>query len=144
MDTAIGTLLDRLQGLLSKGFLLGGFIPAFLFLLLNGGLAYGLFPSFREDPALLALIAGTNPFVTGLLIVVLTFLLGIAIWSMNPWLRQFLEGRYLPSLLRKYWEKGEYKLYNTMEKSKTDLIAGLFDFRMAAKEKTFTKALKEA
>jgi hypothetical protein len=144
MDTAIGTLLDRLQGLLSKGFLLGGFIPAFLFLLLNGGLAYGLFPSLREDPALLALTAGTSPFVTGLLIVVLTFLLGIALWSLNPWLRQFLEGRYLPSLLRKNWEKRQYALYDTMENAKTDLIADLFDYRMAAKEKTFTSALKEA
>jgi hypothetical protein len=94
MET-IGSLLDRLQGLFSKGFLLGGFIPAFLFVFLNIGFAYWLLPILRDPINHLIDIELHHSiffWLTGILII---FILGIAIWSLNPWFRQFMEGRHL-------------------------------------------------
>ena len=53
MLTSFGSVMDRLQGLLSRAYLLAGFFPAVVFFSLNLGLLYAVFPASR--PAILVL-----------------------------------------------------------------------------------------
>src|ERR1700743_248259 len=94
MDT-IGSLLDRLQGLFSKGFLLVGFIPAFLFVLLNTVFAYWVFPNLHDYFDIGIRLFSQNLYVAILFLVLLIFIIGVSLWSLNPVFRQVLEGRYL-------------------------------------------------
>jgi len=105
MESAIGTLLDRLQGLLSKGFLLAGFIPAFVFLSSNLGFVYLIFPITRESIGYFFKLSIADQIFIWLAVILVSFILGVAFWSLNPWFRQFLEGSYLPRFARNYLEQ---------------------------------------
>jgi hypothetical protein len=144
MEVAIGSLLDRLQGLLSKGFLLGGFVPSFLFLISNASLVYLIFPQQRGYAVLGFSWAVAHPFLAGLIVSLVTFMIGIAIWSLNLWTRQFLEGRYLPYRLQIYLERRQFAIREWLQARKGKYDHDIFDFRKEMDKKILVNGLCEA
>jgi hypothetical protein len=144
MDTVIGSLLDRLQGLLSKAFLLGGFIPVFIFLLINAALAYVLLPVVRDYAGYWFHLAGDHIAIFSLVIVLATFFGGIAVWSLNAWFRQFLEGQYFPGMLRSRLHKMQYgrlmRRNEEIDKLKLDLVF----YRAEIADRVLQKGLRAA
>jgi|ERR1700732_236637 len=102
----LGTIVDKVQSLFSKGFLLGAFFPVLIFVVLNATIAFfGLAPSFDAIGTLDPLWKQTGTWQsvsTG------TLLIGIGIVAyllstLTDVFRRLLEGRYLakwPTLWR--------------------------------------------
>jgi hypothetical protein len=132
METTIGTLLGKLKGPVSKGFLLTGFIPALFFLSSNIGLTYVVFPSTRTRIDYFFRLSFANQAFHWLAAILIVFVVGIALWSLNSWFRQFLEGRFLPASIRNYLERNqaqELRACETKLKKARDIRAG---YRQAA------------
>lgn len=128
MVSTIGTLLDRLQGLVSKGFLLAGFLPAAIFLALNLGLIYLVFRDARPSMNHFFGLSASDQALYWLAGILFSFILGIAFWSLNSWFRQFLEGRYLPASLRRL-EKIQYRELEAYEKKISETLEPVSLFR---------------
>jgi hypothetical protein len=144
MYTVIGSLLDRLQGLLSRAFLLGGFIPVFIFLLIDAALAYALLPGVRDYAGYWFRVASDHVAISCLVIVLITFFGGLAVWSLNAWFRQFLEGRYLPGMLRSQLQKSQYNQFMQMNDKLDAMKRDLFDYRGEVDDRSLQKGLKAA
>jgi hypothetical protein len=144
MDTVIGSLLDRLQGLLSRGFLLGGFIPVFFFLVVNAAMAYVLFPVVQDYAAYFIRIIGDHVAVSSLAIVLVTFFGGIAVWSLNAWLRQFLEGRYIGEPLWSEMQKAQFTRLDKIDEEIEEMRTEVFDYRGEFSDKVLQMRLRTA
>jgi hypothetical protein len=100
-----------------------------VFLVLNVTAAYAIFPSTRGSIVAFLDLGAADQLAIWFMGLISTYVLGILIWSLNPWLRQFLEGRYLPYRLRDYLEGIQYRELNRLTESKQDLLEDLFHFR---------------
>ena len=95
MLSGFGTLLDRLQGLLGKGFLLAGFVPLVVLILLNLALLHWISPKDYKIIAAFVEQPENNTLFFWIRLVLIVFVASLALWSVNPWLRQFLEAKIL-------------------------------------------------
>jgi hypothetical protein len=98
MGESVGAILDRLQTLLGKGYLLGGLFPMLAGLLLSAPLVWAIEPEapywlqgFLETPA------ARQALYYASLIFLICFLAFI-LWIMNPWFRTLLENPHIPGL----------------------------------------------
>jgi hypothetical protein len=93
----LGTIVDKIQSLFSKGFLLGAFFPVLIFAVLNAAIAYfGLFPNFdvfgrldwlwKQNAAWQSFLTGTVLIAIGILAYLMSTLTDV--------FRRLLEGRY--------------------------------------------------
>jgi len=144
METVIGSLLDRLQGLLSRAFLLGGFIPVFFFLLIDAALAYANLPAVRDYAGYWFHVASDHIAIAALVIVLVTFFGGIVVWSLNSWFRQFLEGRYFPGMLRSQLQKAQYNDFMQMDDEIEQLKLDMVSYRDEVTNRKFRQALRAA
>src|SRR5215204_287012 len=120
MDAALGSLLDRLQGFVSKNLFLTGFLPIAAFLSLDILLTIAFFPSSRNVITALFALDLTEQAVTWAMIFLLVFVAGLVISSLNPWMKQLLEGYYLPETLRKRLVRNQRnELHNLKQRRKT-------------------------
>src|SRR5215213_7240505 len=94
MFETLGTLLDRIQGLVSKSFLLVGFLPAAVFLGVNLALASWAFPWIGEWTTAVFSVGPAEAISRWLGLFVFTCLLALVFWSLNPLMRQVMEGKY--------------------------------------------------
>lgn len=129
MLTSFGSVMDRLQGLLSRAYLLAGFFPAVVFFSLNLGLLYAVFPasrgpinSFLRRPVEDQLLY----WATGILLVSVA---GFILWSLNPWCRRLLEGRYLFRRIQDRLQQWQSHDLFTLEEQVSNLLLEVFDFR---------------
>lgn len=99
MFSNVGSLLDRLQGLFSKGFLVGGLVPLVLLFFINWGLVYYFFPSLYAEWLHVVEPPKGNEILYWVKVVLIVFAGSLVIWNLNPWFRQLLEGRFLPEFL---------------------------------------------
>jgi hypothetical protein len=129
MQATLGTLLDRLQGFLGKAYFLAGFLPMVVFLTLNALLAAAVFPdAARRLEGLTRLDAAENALVwLGLLLV--AYVLGLLVWSLNPTIRQCLEGRYLPGRLRRRLAGIRQRELEALRREHRQALEQAFDFR---------------
>lgn len=102
----LGTIVDKVQSLFSKGFLLGAFFPVLIFVAINAVIAFfGLAPSFDFIRTLDRLWTGLTAWqavLTGTLLIavgVLAYLFS----TLTDVVRRLLEGRYLANWPR-VWE----------------------------------------
>ena len=129
MDATLGTLLDRLQGFLGKAYFLAGFLPMVVFLTLNALLAALVFPDAAQ------LLQGLTRFdvaenaLTWLGLLLLAYVLGLLVWSLNPTIRQILEGRYLPGRARRWLAGMQRRELETLRRHRRQAGAQAFDFR---------------
>jgi hypothetical protein len=102
LQATLGTLLDRLQGFLGKAYFLAGFLPMVVFLALNALLAAAISPDAAERLRGVARLDAAGNALTWLGLLLLAYVLGLLVWSLNPTIRQCLEGRYLPWPVREW------------------------------------------
>ena len=131
MLSTLGSLLDRVQGVLSKAFLLVGFLPAAVFLNVNLLLAAWVFPSVRVWLAESFSFESADSAPYWIEAFVVTCLLALVFWSLNPWIRQFLEGRYLSDGLRKMMMSGEQVDLKKLRKQISDIVPDLVGYGKA-------------
>lgn len=132
MFETLGTLLDRIQGLVSKSFLLVGFLPAAVFLGLNLALASWAFPWVGEWATAVFAVAASEAIPRWLVALVLTCLLALIFWSLNPLMRQVMEGRYfLTERLRETLTRNQRADLTALRDQITALIPHLVAYRAA-------------
>jgi hypothetical protein len=146
MVGSLGAVLDRLSGLLGKAFLLAGFLPAVLLLTICSLLTYHVWPAFRlwaqgvdEQSAV-----GLVPIWLGLVFV--AGVLGFILWSINPWLREVLEGRHVrPQALRDFLVGQQLRERDRLDAELKALIPQLVPLRQAVRNLGYARqALKHA
>lgn len=129
MFSNIGTLLDRLQSLLSKGFLMGGLMPFLFLFALNWGIFYYVFPETYSVWSSLTMPPKENELLYWIKVVLILFIGGITLWNINPFLRQLWEGNYLPEYIREKLRQGHTDRFTALKEKKEELALMLYDYR---------------
>src|SRR5215203_1588056 len=131
MEATLGTLVNRLQGFLSKSLLLTGFLPMVVFLSLDILLAAAFFPFTRGPMAKFFTLSVLQQSILWMVIFLFVFVSGMVLWSLIPWIRQVLEGRHLPKTLYSWLEKRQVNNYTTLDKKLEQLWPEVFNYRLA-------------
>jgi hypothetical protein len=129
MQATLGTLLDRLQGFLGKAYFLAGFLPMMVFLTLNALLAAAVFPDAAERLRGVARLDAAGNALTWLGLLLLAYLLGLLVWSLNPTIRQCLEGQYLPKPVRRWLAGLQQRELKALLARRRPLMGEVFEFR---------------
>jgi hypothetical protein len=129
MFSNAGTLLDRLQGLFSKGFIVGGIVPVVLLFFINWGLLFYFFPMTYESWASYIVPPKNQEILYWAKVILILFVGGLVFWNLNPWLRQFMEGRFLPQKLRRWLSSELGRRFKDLFKKRDQLAIELFDYR---------------
>lgn len=141
----VGSLLDRLQGFFSKSFILAGFLPLAATLILNGLLLQWVFPQTR--PLMRTLLQPDEGSVlpNWVLLILLIYVLGMVLASLNPGLRHLLEGRYLPPALQDRKRRWFYAELLRKQAERLKINKELFRLRKARKKESgWVEALMSA
>lgn len=104
-----GTVIEKLQDLLPKRFLLASFMPVLLFCLLNGALLYVHDGSFRAfaDRHLLAGSGSEDPLRNGVLLFFAVLVASYLFSLLNTRLRELLEGAHWPGWLARSFTRAQ-------------------------------------
>lgn len=125
-----GTVVEKLQDLLPKRFLLASFIPVLLFCCLNGLLLYSQDPGFREfaDRFLLADDSAESTLRHDVLVFLALLITSFMFSMINTRLREILEGEHWPRALRRPFTRQQYaamtflmKEYEWADRQHTDI-----------------------
>jgi hypothetical protein len=131
MET-IGTLVDRLQGLISSSFLIGAFIPVLVFLSVNTAMGYWILPETRMYIGIAMGYASTDPVLFWLGIVLFLFVFALSLWSLNAWFRRMLEGHFMPAAVKDRMVAAQYRKYTRLEEEGEALLDDLSWYRETA------------
>jgi hypothetical protein len=107
MDKITG-VLDALQGIFGKGFVLAGFLPVILLLSVSWILGCWLSASCREFSEYLLYAKLLQKFALGVIMLLLVSMVSFVFWQLNAWFRQCLEGRIWPLSVQN-WLSVEYR-----------------------------------
>jgi|GEM_PF-1318228 len=129
MFSNAGTLLDRLQGLFSKGFLVGGIVPLVLLFFINWGLLYFFYEGLYKAWLPVVLPPKEGEIMYWVKIVLILFTGGLVIWNLNPWFRQLLEGRFLPKFLYNWLRNVQYDWRKKLADEKENISQVVVDYR---------------
>ncbi|AXY73579.1 hypothetical protein D3H65_06110 [Paraflavitalea soli] len=134
MFSNAGTLLDRLQGLFSKGFLVGGIVPLVLLFFINWGLLYFFYHDLYTAWLPYVLPPNEGEILYWVKVVLILFTGGLVIWNLNPWFRQLLEGRFWPRFFYNWLRNVQYDKRKKMVAEKENMDLVLFDYRTKVEE----------
>jgi hypothetical protein len=135
----LGTLIEKLSGLLSKSFVIAAFIPLFTFFVLNGVLLYFQSVSFHQ---VADRYAGSPTHIAAVLI---SIAIASFFFSMqNTRLREVMEGRYLPSRLKASLTVDESSRYRRLLQAEVDLRRERRQYDKTISAKTWHKLLSDA
>jgi hypothetical protein len=95
MGGTIGALLDRLQTLLGKGYLLAGLFPLLAGLLFSAPLVWAIEPEAAYWPSEFLEIPATRQALYSTVLLFLIFFIAFLLWMMNSSFRSLLEGKFL-------------------------------------------------
>jgi hypothetical protein len=130
MDKITG-VLNALQGIYGKGFVLAGFLPICFLLGVSWFLGCCLSPAFVDFSAYLLGAKLLQQFAIGALTLFVVSIISFVFWQLNSWFRQVLEGRVLPRIVQDWLSVGERKHYESLEKKLVDYRNEAFEFRRA-------------
>jgi hypothetical protein len=141
----LGTVLDRLQGLFGKGYLIVGLFPVLLLGLVSLPVVRLVAP---ESPFLLQDGLDLSGPRQGLLVlcvgIALSFI-GFLLWMTNSWFRRLLEGRVaIPRPLVKRMILRHRRELAAMEKELSALRPDLVNYRLDVRDGTWERELREA
>ncbi len=143
MIPGLDTLIDRLQGLFGRGYLLAGFFPVLILTALCALVAGRLFPSTQGFFARVSeKEASLDQLLSWLGLLLILALAGFIFWSLNTWLRELLEGRYLPSPIRRWLEARQQEARLALEERLDQLRPDLSRYRRVA-GMTLVEAIRE-
>jgi hypothetical protein len=106
MDKITG-VLNALQGIYGKGFILAGFLPICLLLGLSWFLGCCLSASLVEFTEYLLGAKLLQQFAIGTLTIFLISIASFIFWQLNSWFLRAFEGRVLPMFLQDFLSAGE-------------------------------------
>ncbi|MDJ1483591.1 hypothetical protein QNI16_24040 [Cytophagaceae bacterium YF14B1] len=129
MFSNIGSLLDKLQGLLSKGFLLGGLVPFILLFFINWGLVLYIYPNIYAHWSSIILPPKQENSLYWVKTLTILFVGSLIIWNINPWLRQFWEGSYLPNSVRLLLSNEYSKQFRELTEERKSIANKLNSYR---------------
>jgi len=143
MLDGFGAVLDRLQGLLGKGYLLAGFFPALLAALASLPLIQIVspeFPYYVQDA--LELPAGRQA-ALGLITVLLVAFAGLLLYITNSWFRRLFESGMLPPLAAwfQWWQQ---RRLQDLQKKIQDMRPDVVDYRCEVRDGKWNKQLLAA
>lgn len=130
MDKITG-VLNALQGIYGKGFILAGFLPICLLLGVSWFLGCCLSPGFVEFTEYLLGAKLIQQFAIGTLALFLISIVSFVFWQLNSWFLHLFEGRVLPPFLQDYLSAGERNACTALDKEVEKYRAAAFDFRKA-------------
>lgn len=132
MFSGLATVLDRLQALFGKGYLLAGVFPFLILSALCTMLGDHVFPSWRLARISYSQLSATEQIPYELAFVLLLGLLGFVFWTLNAWFRQVLEGRGLfPAFLQQMMAAAHQSRLDSMDQILDQLRPELVQFRQA-------------
>jgi hypothetical protein len=136
-----GAVMDRLQGLFGKAYLVAGLFPALLVALLCAPLVQLIDPDspfvFRD----FAELSGTRQTLAGLVLVIALASASGLVWMANPWFRRLFEGRVVALPGSTAWQRNVAATIDSMlEALRPDLV----DYRFDVRDGAWQKALAEA
>ena len=131
MFPELGSLIDRAQALLSKGVVLIGIFPVFLFLLIGliSGYATCSWMHFWVD-SFFDLEGGART-TWALVFVGVTSMMGFIYWTLNSTLRSLLEGRLFPKQVQRWLARRFQSDLEALTTKVEEKASPLFDFRHA-------------
>src|SRR5437763_10969530 len=133
----LGTIIEKLSSLLSKGAFLASFVPLLAFVVANGALLAAVYYPFRkwilEEKTNAELISAA----------VILFLAGSLIFaSINPRLRELLEGKFWPRSVCGAFTASENRRLNNLNKEYSSLQKN--QRSLERKNDEWTRSLKAA
>jgi len=132
----LGTIIEKLSALLSKGAFLASFIPLLASLVANGALLAALHPPFR------AWFLHRRTDAEYVFAAVIAFLIGSLIFfTLNTRLRELMEGRFWPRRLRGAFTRYEHNRLKLLNDTYTNLQRSR---RVLRKAQEWTQSLKLA
>lgn len=96
----LGTLLDKLGTLLPKNFIIANFFPVLIFAAVHAGMLYLVSGSFRDWARKYYFFDAGKQALWGLPILLAVVLTAYVFSTLSLFLREILEGKYLPSALK--------------------------------------------
>jgi hypothetical protein len=130
MDKITG-VLNALQSIYGKGFILAGFLPICLLLGISWFLGCCLSPVFVEFSEYLLSAKLSQQFAIGTLTLFLISIISFVFWQLNSWFRQVLEGRVLPRFVQDWLSVVERKDCESLEQEIQNYQNEVVSFRSA-------------
>jgi hypothetical protein len=122
-------VLDALQNIFGKGFLLAGFLPVVTLLSVSWILGCWLSPECRDLSEYFLRAKLLQQFAIGVLLILLLAMASFVFWLLNPAFRQILEGRIL--LIEDWLAEGHRKTFRNLTTRLQDLLTELGRYREA-------------
>lgn len=126
-------LLSKLEGFFGKSYLVSGFGPTLVFV----GLSVPLALHIERDRVMevLAAVGAEEQTLDKLLYWVLALLVvafvGFVLWTLNPWMREVLEGRRLPKAMQNELTQAQRQERDKLIAEKEEVADKLFDWTRA-------------
>ena len=130
MDKVTG-VLDALQNIFGKGYLLAGLFPVLLAAAVSWTLGCWLSAPFREFSDYLLQLKLLQQAALLVLLLFGVSMIGFVFWLLNPWFRRVLEGGILPGKLREMVSETYRKQMRELEREKERLFTEYGLFRAA-------------
>lgn len=130
MDKIAG-VLNALQGIYGKGFILAGFLPICLLLGVCWLLGCCLSPGFVEFTEYLLSAKLLQQFAIGTLTLFLVSLISFVFWQLNTWFLRAFEGRVLPQIVQDFLSAGERNSCGKLDREIAKYQSEAFNFRKA-------------
>jgi hypothetical protein len=130
MDKITG-VLNALQGIYGKGFVLAGLLPICLLLGVCWLLGCCLSPGFVEFTEYLLSAKLLQQFAIGTLTLFLVSLISFVFWQLNTWFLRTFEGRVLPRIIQDFLSAGERNSCGKLDREIAQYQSEAFDFRKA-------------
>lgn len=129
MFSNAGSLVDKLQGLFSKGFLVGGLVPLVLLFFINWGLLFFFFRPTYDDWSADIVPSSSNSIMYWAKVILIIFTGAVVCWSLNPWLRQCMEGKYLSPILYRWLCSRQRKKFWKLSDERDTLGREVYSYR---------------
>lgn len=130
MDKITG-VLNALQSIYGKGFVLAGFLPVCLLLSVSWCLGCCLSPEVVDFSEYLLSVKLFQQFTIGILTLFLLSIVSFIFWQLNSWFRQVLEGRVLPRFAQDWLSVVERKGCESLEQKIQTFQNEVVSFRSA-------------
>jgi hypothetical protein len=120
----IGSVLDRLQGLLGKGYLLAGVVPALIATFISAALGYAEVTTIRDAISRVSALSGWRAAVLGLGMTFGIAMIGFVFWSLNARFQGLIAGQFpLPDWTRKPQREEQERLDEDVTRASRDTAA---------------------
>lgn len=130
MDKITG-VLNALQSIYGKGFVLAGFLPVCLLLSVSWFLGCCLSQEFVDFSEYLLRVKLLQQFTIGVLTLFLISIISFVFWQLNSWFRAGFEGRVLPRFVQDWLSVVERRDCESLEREIQYFQSEVFSFRRA-------------